>query len=352
MPGGTRVPWLYYYLRGIIPRVEVQLARLTEQARLIDDGELRTQALSSLKNKAFHCYGGSVLALLAPRSRWPDLIVLITAFQTISDYLDNLCDRVGITDQQAFYRLHESMFAAAEPGQRMVDYYDLYGGMREEEYLSYLVRRCQSIITSLPGIKHVHNRVMQLIQHYTNLQALKHISPDQRCFQLKNYILHQVENPLGFEWWEMAAATGSTLGMFALWSAAACPDCDSQTADRVYDAYFPWICGLHILLDYMIDQEEDIKEGDLNFVSFYPHSEARWKALHIFADKSMEQAVSLPQSGLHTLVVTGLLAMYLSDAKVKAQGYSGSACKLLRSTGSGNIALYHLCRAVRQLKNM
>ena len=136
MPGGTRVPWLYYYLRGIIPRVEVELARLTEQARLIDDGELRTQALSSLKNKAFHCYGGSVLALLAPRSRWPDLIVLITAFQTISDYLDNLCDRVGITDQQAFYRLHESMFAQLNRD-RMVDYYDLYGEWEED--LSYLV---------------------------------------------------------------------------------------------------------------------------------------------------------------------------------------------------------------------
>ena len=147
MPGGTRVPWLYYYLRGIIPRVEVELARLTEQARLIDDGELRTQALSSLKNKAFHCYGGSVLALLAPRSRWPDLIVLITAFQTISDYLDNLCDRVGITDQQAFYRLHESMFAQPNRTEWLITM--TYGGMREEEYLSYLVRRCQSIITSL-----------------------------------------------------------------------------------------------------------------------------------------------------------------------------------------------------------
>ncbi len=352
MPVGTRVPWLYYYLRDIIPKVEVELDRLTELARLIEDRDLRAQALSSLKNKAFHCYGGSVLALLAPRSRWQDLIALITAFQTISDYLDNLCDRVGITDQQAFYRLHESMFAAAAPGEKLVDYYDLYGGMREAGYLSYLVLRCQSIIASLPGLQHVKPRVTQLIQHYTNLQALKHIPPEQRCFQLENYIHHQVENPLGFEWWEMAAATGSTLGMFALWSTAACPDCDQLTADRVFEAYFPWICGLHILLDYMIDQEEDIREGDLNFVSFYLHPEARWKALHKFTGQAMEQATNLPQPGLHTLVVTGLLAMYLSDAKVKAQGYSGSARELLQSAGSGNMALYHLCRAVRHMKKM
>lgn len=352
MPVRTRIPWLYNYLRDMIPGVEAELARLAERAQLIEDGDLRVQALSSLTNKAFHCYGGSVLALLAPRSRWQDLMALITAFQTISDYLDNLCDRVGISDHEAFYRLHDSMFAAATPGESTADYYDLYQGMREEGYLSHLVMNCQAIVSSLPGLEHVHDKVRRLIQHYANLQALKHISPEQRCLKLQNYIHSQVDNPSVFEWWETAAATGSTLGVFALWALAARPECDPREANQVYEAYFPWICGLHILLDYVIDQEEDTREGDLNFVSFYPNHEARWQALHTFADKSLKQAASLPQPGLHTLVVTGLLAMYLSDIKVKAQGYSVEARRLIRDTGRGNLALYYLCRAVRQVKKM
>jgi len=352
MPVAARIPWLYNYLRGTIPGVQAELSRLTKRANQIEDRELHLQALSSLKSKAFHCYGGSVLALLGPRNRWQDLIILITAFQTISDYLDNLCDRVGICDQQAFYRLHDAMLAAATPGETPADYYDLYEGYREEGYLSYLVTRCQDIIASLPGREHVHDQIRQLIQHYTNLQALKHLSPDQRCAKLKGYINSQVENPPGFEWWEIAAATGSTLGMFALWAKAAHPDCDSSSVNQVFKAYFPWICGLHILLDYLIDQEEDMREGDLNFVSFYPRTEARWEALHTFTRQSLERAASLPQPGLHTLVVTGLLAMYLSDAKVRTQGYTGSARRLIQAAGRGNLVLYYLCRVVRYLKDM
>ncbi|MGE5545080.1 MAG: tetraprenyl-beta-curcumene synthase family protein [Bacillota bacterium] len=352
MSDTARIPWLYNYLRGMIPGVQSELARLTERANLIEDRELRLQALNSLKSKAFHCYGGSVLALLGPRNRWQDLMALITAFQTISDYLDNLCDRVGICNQRAFYRLHDSMLTAATPGAMSGDYYDLYDGYREEGYLPFLVARCQGIISSLPGLEHVHDLVRQLIQHYTSLQSLKHMSPDQRCSRVEDYIRNQVENPPGFEWWEMAAATGSTLGMFALWAMAAHPDCDSYQANKVYETYFPWICGLHILLDYLIDQEEDMREGDMNFVSFYPRPEARWEALYTFTQKSLERAASLPPAGLHTLVVTGLLAMYLSDAKVKAQGYSGAARRLIQATGKGNLALYHLCRAVRCLKGI
>ena len=352
MSVSARIPWLYNYLRGMIPGVQAELARLTERANMIEDRGLRQQALSSLKSKAFHCYGGSVLALLGPRNRWQDLMVLITAFQTISDYLDNLCDRVGIYNQQAFYRLHDAMLAAATPGEMPEDYYDLYEGYQEEGYLSYLVAQSQGIIISLPGREHVQDRVRHLIQHYVNLQALKHISPEQRSSRLEEYIQSQVENPLGFEWWEMAAATGSTLGMFALWAMAARPDCDSNRANQVYEAYFPWICGLHILLDYLIDQEEDMREGDLNFVSFYPRPEDRWEALDTFTRKSLERAASLPQPGLHTLVVTGLLAMYLSDAKVRTQDYWGPARRLIETAGRGNLVLYHLCRVVRYLKDM
>ncbi len=346
----TRISWLYYYLTVLIPQVDVELSRLIEKAFLIRERDLRIQALNSLKNKAFHCYGGAVLALLAPRSRWHDILALICAFQTISDYLDNLCDRVGMTDQQAFYRLHDSMLTAATPGKGLTDYYEFYV-YREEGYLSYLIERCQGLVSSLPGLDYVCDQVRVLIQHYASLQALKHISLDERCQRLEGYI-RQVENPHHLQWWELAAATGSTLGMFALWAMAAHPECNEKVVEEIYETYFPWIGGLHILLDYLIDEEEDRREGDLNFVSFYSTPEEKWKALHTFTEKSLENAASLPQPGLHTLVVTGLLAMYLSDTKVESQGYSETARRFIRNSGRGNRALYHLCRAVRRYKDM
>jgi len=40
----------------------------------------------------------------------------------------------------------------------------------------------------------------------------------------------------------------------------------SDELTQVKNSYFPWVQGLHILLDYLIDQEEDRINGDLNFV--------------------------------------------------------------------------------------
>lgn len=54
--------------------------------------ELHSQAIASIEHKTFHCEGGGILALLANEHR-EECIRFIVAYQTISDYLDNLCDR-------------------------------------------------------------------------------------------------------------------------------------------------------------------------------------------------------------------------------------------------------------------
>ncbi|NLB18164.1 MAG: tetraprenyl-beta-curcumene synthase family protein [Syntrophomonadaceae bacterium] len=348
----ARFPWLYNYLTRVIPRVDGELLGLKDKANQLDEHELRRQAVSSLNNKAFHCYGGAVMALLGPPERWRDLINLIVTFQTISDYLDNLCDRAGIHDEAAFFRLHHSMLAAVTPGQMIADYYDLYGPYKDVEYLNYLVANCQNRVASLPGLDQVYDPVMQMVNYYAHLQAIKHAEPEFRSFRLQQYIDQQVDNPNGLEWWELAAATGSTLGIFALWAMAANSDCQVDHTKMVYEGYFPWINGMHILLDYLIDQGEDEREGDLNFVSYYPDAEDGWKAIRRFSEQSLVLASRLPSPGLHMLVVNGLLAMYLSDEKVRQQGFSKSAHHLLDSCGQGNHTLYYLCRGVRTLKSM
>lgn len=60
--------------------------------------ELHNQAIASIEHKTFHCEGGGILALLANEHR-EDCIRFIVAYQTISDYLDNLCDRSTSLDQ-------------------------------------------------------------------------------------------------------------------------------------------------------------------------------------------------------------------------------------------------------------
>ncbi|MGE5398220.1 MAG: tetraprenyl-beta-curcumene synthase family protein [Chitinophagales bacterium] len=343
---------LYHYLKIIIPLVEQRLAYWKEKAGQIPDPVLRTQALASINTKAFHCYGGAVLALLAPRDYWSAMVDFIVAFQTISDYLDNLCDRAGILDEEAFRHLHYSLSDAVIPVAVLKNYYDCYPGHQEEGYLSSLTFTCREISSELTMLNAIIPSIITMINHYSELQSLKHLEPNLREDRLRNYIVNQVDNPHGLKWFELAAATGSTLGMFALVALAAGGKTSRKDIIDTSEAYFPWVCGLHILLDYLIDQEEDRVGQDLNFVSFYPSEEIRWNSLRLFVVEAMDQVAELKHNQLHMMVVKGLLAMYLSDPKVKVLGYTTQAADLMSKTGLETRALYHICRLVRRTKNI
>lgn len=97
-------------------------------------------------------------------------------------------------------------------------------------------------------------------------------------------------------WWEFAAA-GSTSGIFALFNAAANPNLTREDAAALLGAYFPWVCGLHILLDYLIDQAEDRAGGDLNFVSCYPDEETCRLRLLFFLRRALKSVAALPAGG-------------------------------------------------------
>lgn len=81
--------------KDIFPLVHQELKKWRAHAEMIENEELRTQALASISSKTFHCEGGGILSLLAGEEK-ETCIEFIVAYQTISDYLDNLCDRKDV----------------------------------------------------------------------------------------------------------------------------------------------------------------------------------------------------------------------------------------------------------------
>jgi tetraprenyl-beta-curcumene synthase len=150
------------------------------------------------------------------------------------------------------------------------------------------------------------------------------------------------------KWWEFAAATGSTLGMFALACAAITP-LGPDDASSLVRAYFPSISALHILLDYYIDREEDEVGGDLNFVSYYSTAAEREAALSEFVQRSMDDASSTADAWLHRAVVRGLLAMYLSDPKARVRDLCPEADALVSLGGCPTRFLRDACGVMRKL---
>jgi len=312
----------------ILPGVRTELAGWRAAAEAIPDSELRKQAIDSMTAKQFHCEGGAVYS--APNLAMRDVLIpLIVALQTISDYLDNLCDRSTSLDPDDFRLLHQSMLDAVTPDAPLTDYYALRQERDDGGYLHALVKRCQDAVAKLPAYASVQAHVRELVGLYGDLQVYKHIAKPLREDELQAWwALHQSAYP-ELLWNEFAAATGSTLGMFMLFLAACDPALTAEDANRIKQAYFPSICGLHILLDYLIDQAEDQAGGDLNFCHYYRSQEVLGERLHRMVQAARQAAGQLPESSFHRMIVEGLVALYLSDPKVKGQKQVQQAAKLL-----------------------
>ncbi|MNJ50708.1 Tetraprenyl-beta-curcumene synthase [compost metagenome] len=247
------------------------------------------------------------------------IIPLIVAFQTISDYLDNLCDRSTSMDEGDFRLLHQSMLDAINPQAQLQDYYALREERNDGGYLHRLVLTCHAQIVKLPGYRSAQPLIADLVQLYTDLQVYKHIDPSRReAALLAWWELHQARTPQ-LKWNEFAAATGSTLGVFMLFLSASDEHLDEASARTIHNAYFPYVCGLHIMLDYLIDQAEDEIGGDLNFCSYYDSKETMLNRIAFIVDEARKDVAALPASSFHVMIIEGLLALYLSDPKVSEQ---------------------------------
>ena len=335
------------FVTRVFPKVEKELKRWQELIKTAGDAELRHQGLASIEKKKFHCLGGSVYTLM--EGAHEETLPFIVAFQTISDYLDNLCDRAGCLDAAAFRQLHLAFTDALEPGKPLNDYYQLYPHKDDAGYLQALVEECRRIIKKLPSYHIVKESALNLALLYCDLQTYKHTHYQVREKQLKDWFARYAADHQDLYWWEFAAATGSTLGIFALIAAAGQPNLDCTEAAELTSSYFPWICGLHILLDYFIDQEEDILGGDLNFVSYYPDQEMCRQRMILFQNNALKCAAALPEPLFHVTVVKGLPAFYLSDPKVRDQGLDDIARELLEvGGGMKTLRMHRVCRSLRK----
>ncbi|WP_378955656.1 tetraprenyl-beta-curcumene synthase family protein [Pelosinus sp. sgz500959] len=338
------------FVRQVFPRVNLELAHWANYASSHACPELKEQALSSIEYKRFHCQGGSIYSLYwgVPTN---DFIRLVVALQTISDYLDNLCDRTGITDEQAFRQLHLAMTDALDSAALPQDYYAFYPLKNDGGYLTTLVKTCQDELIKLPSYQLVKTELLKFARLYSDLQTYKHLDPRIRESKMINWIQRNHHDDQITDW-EFAAATGSTLGMFMLCAAASDKNLTTSTVTQISAAYFPWINGLHILLDYFIDANEDLTNGDLNFVTYYTDQSQMLSHLTLFTEQALDQARTLSQPLFHKTVVQGLLAMYLSDPKTNSLKEQTVKKALLKKAGNYTTFMYLLCKLLRFLKKL
>ncbi|MFT9495490.1 tetraprenyl-beta-curcumene synthase family protein [Anaerosolibacter sp.] len=337
---------IYKFVKDVFPLVDKELSVWRKAASNGQDPVLSQQALASIEKKSFHAQGGAVYSLYTQQVN-PSVVKFIVALQTISDYLDNLCDRVGLEDHMAFLQLHKAITDALDPSDTFSDYYAHYPHKNDGGYLQSLVASCKVYITQLPKYDLIHKEVMDLGKLYGEMQSYKHISSMHREAALDTWAKYHLTSFPDLSTWEFSAAAGSTLGIFLLCALASDETLTVQEVQDVKNAYFPWVCGLHILLDYFIDQQEDLSTGDLNFVSYYQDIQTKKERLQWFLQQSLERVLSLKNPTFHLTVIEGLLAMYFSDPKTSQGEEALIHREILQLAPYSTSVLYNICKKLR-----
>ena len=338
---------IYAFVKDVFPVVKRELNFWQQQAAKASSTILSEQAAASIGKKSFHAQGGSIYSLY-DSSVDENLIKFIVALQTISDYLDNLCDRVGVEDAQAFLQLHHAITDALHREDNYQDYYAFYPHGEDGGYLHHLVSTCKEYIRTLPSYSLIQEEVLYLGGLYSEMQAYKHTSLSSREKHMELWSKPHLIKYADLSTWEFSAAAGSTLGIFMLCTLARNPNLTKNKVTQVMDAYFPWVCGLHILLDYFIDFQEDSATGDLNFVSYYEDFNHKRQRLLWFLHQSMDKISTLDYSLFHLTVIEGLLSMYLSDPKTSPPEESLLSKQLLRAAPSSATLYYYVCKMLRK----
>ncbi len=318
------------FLRNIVPHARLELEGIGSLARSIPDDALRNEAISSIEAKAYHVAGGCILATFLPRTEARAYVELVAPLESIYDYLDNLCDRHPGVPEAAYPVLHQAIADALDPDATPREYYALGPAGDDNGYLHRLVTRVQRSLRRIQGHQALLPIFREAARMYAEMQTYKHYPAGERERACRDWFAARKNGRIAdLEWYEFACAAGSQFQVYApLYELLA------GRADAVapaYDAHFPAVAALHVLLDSFIDQAEDRHHGELNFAAVYPAPEAMRERAAYLAGLAGRRFSALPDRRPHAFVLRVMSLFYLTHPKVYAQNLNREAQSLLRA---------------------
>lgn len=327
--GGLRgVADLLSFLRRIVPSASGALAVIEADAERIPEVLLREQALSSVRNKAYHVAGGCILATFLPPEQARRYVELVTPLESIYDYLDNLCDRHPDVPADAYPVLHYAIADALDPGATIRDYY-ARGPSDDGGYLASLVRRSQDGIRALSGYESLAPHFAEAAQFYAELQTYKHLPPGERERACLEWFDGYAERFPDLEWFEFASAAGSQFQVYVpLYFLASG---EPSASNAAYDAYFPTVAALHVLLDAFIDQAEDREHAELNLFDCYGSAAKALARMRSLCTKAYAGFERLPRPHEHRFLLRTMALFYLTHPKLYPQHLDAQAQALLHA---------------------
>lgn len=299
------------YWLSVYPYARRELRGWRRRAAEIPARSLRHHALAAHRTKRGNPEGAATFATLVSAGQRRTAVRALVAFQAIYDYVDCLSEQEASDSGANGRQLHNSLVVALDPSARHLDYYALHPYREDGGYLEGLVDACRAACGSLPSyatIAHAIRRVAARIPDYQDLNSAAPGSHEA----FARWARKEAPPAVPLEWWEFAAAAGSSLAVHALVAAAADPDLSKRDAAAIETAYSTWIGALHTLLDSLVDQPEDANAGHHSFVTHYATRQEAAERLGGIASRALQVARELPAGEYHAVILAGMVSYYLS----------------------------------------
>jgi tetraprenyl-beta-curcumene synthase len=330
-----------------LPAASAELRKWRGRAVEIPDQALRLLALGALERKRGNTHGAGMFWTL-PRVRSSSLLRLLVTYQILWDYLDSIGEHAATAGQANALQLHLALVDALDPGRTIRDYYRHHPGEGDGGYLCALVQACRECCLRLPSFQRVCPLLVGEAAR-VSVQAINH-DPDaaSREANLRKWVAREFPASHEAEWFELAAASGANIAIYALLTLAAEPAYDEREIARVYEVYFPWAGALATMLDSYVDQAEDEANGDHCYVAYYPTPEHAIERIGHLIRRCLHETHALRNSeGRHTLLVACMVAMYLSKDSARATTMRARTRRLVSAGGSLTEILLPILRAWR-----
>ena len=267
----------------------------------------------------------------------------------MADYLDCTSERgahIGIANG---LRLHLALRDGLDRSRPIRDYYAYHPWKRDGGYLQALVVTCQQMSALLPSFGVVH-RLVDRAASLTEVLALNHEpDPALRDRLLSDWAGIQFGDASGLAWFEWCGGASAWLTVFALLALAAEDDCRPVAAKAVYDTYLPWVSLAGTMLDSYVDLSEDSVEGAHSYIAHYQSLQTATQRIVAILRRSRSEIAELPNSNRHMVIVSCMVAMYLSKDSARAPAVRAENKKIVRTCGALGHVLIRVLRAWRIL---
>jgi tetraprenyl-beta-curcumene synthase len=324
--------------------VSREVAGWRERAAAIPDPQLRADALAALARKRGSIDGAALFWTL-PRRRNRDLLGVLVAYEVLADYLDCVSERGAGLGIENGRQLHLALIEAVEavpPTPPMSDYYRYHSSGEDGGYARALVQRCRAGAQRLPSYEPLRPFLTRAAGHSGVLGLNHEPDPARREQALKQWANEQSSGGPGApdqRWYERSAGSSAWVTVLAMLALAAEPRravggwVQDDLAARTYDAYVRSIAPAGAMLDSFADMLEDAASGDHSYVAHYPSIEVATDRIGELVRRSRSEARALPGGARHTVILSCMIAFFLSKDSVRAPELRASARELARAGG-------------------